>query len=371
MVDVYSNAHIVIAANRSDDCSKGCFHIRQSRSSVTVDLPEGLSSVHATLLFPSDQDILTWVDSAFPEQPLSTRGWALQERVLAKRVIHYNSRQMYFECSEGTIAEDGSRIRDRFCDMYDAHHPLNDSEHISRVPGVWRQLLSHYLERRLTKPTDILPAMSGLARLIQKRTNAEYVAGLWSNTIMADISWVPDVEGFSGSRSEYIGPSWSWVSCHGYGATFTGFDTPGHSEILDWHVDLKHRENPFGEVAGAWLQIRGPVAPLVPNPQNTSERDWRLPVVFTPYSRDEFRKIELNLDYLDDKRSGEWLTWDLQVLLLHSYSNTYNITFGLVLRSEGSGQAAKIRRVGTVTLDCRERDEIMGDRNSWKTLVLV
>ena len=41
-------------------------------------------------------------------EPLSTRGWTLQERLLAPRVLHYASDQMYWECREGIIAEDGA-----------------------------------------------------------------------------------------------------------------------------------------------------------------------------------------------------------------------------------------------------------------------
>jgi hypothetical protein len=41
-------------------------------------------------------------------EPLSSRAWTLQERLLAPRVLHYASDQMYWECREGIIAEDGA-----------------------------------------------------------------------------------------------------------------------------------------------------------------------------------------------------------------------------------------------------------------------
>jgi hypothetical protein len=41
-------------------------------------------------------------------EALSTRGWTLQERLLSRRTLHYSSDQMYFECQEGILAEDGA-----------------------------------------------------------------------------------------------------------------------------------------------------------------------------------------------------------------------------------------------------------------------
>ncbi len=34
------------------------------------------------------------------EAPLNARGWVLQVRVLAQRVIHFGKDQLYFECHE-------------------------------------------------------------------------------------------------------------------------------------------------------------------------------------------------------------------------------------------------------------------------------
>lgn len=74
MCAVYSNAHLVIAANRSSDCSGGCFHVRQARPQAVVDLPGDWNNIHATLLFSSDQQ-KAWDPVGFEHEPLSKRGW--------------------------------------------------------------------------------------------------------------------------------------------------------------------------------------------------------------------------------------------------------------------------------------------------------
>lgn len=74
MCDVYSNAYLVIAANRSVDCSGGCFHTRQPRSQAVISLPGDVGKVHATMVFPSDQQCAFNL-AEFRHEPLSKRGW--------------------------------------------------------------------------------------------------------------------------------------------------------------------------------------------------------------------------------------------------------------------------------------------------------
>lgn len=307
MADVYSNAHIVIAANRSDNCNKGCFHVRQDRPTVIIDLSGGLNAVHATTLFPTDQDVLWNLGGSwFRGEPLSTRGWALQERILARRIVHYNSRQLYFECDAGIIAEDGSYQQNRLSDLSELRHPQTNPHDNTGVPDTWFWLLYHFGDRKLTKPTDKLPAMSGLARLIQKRTNSEYVAGLWSDSLTDGIAWAAHGRGAPVSWHEYVGPSWSWASYDGTVARLAPPTQPAIYEVLEWHVELRHAEHPFGEVKGAWLKIQGPVVPLRPSLAKKDEHeaqsdhvDSTLPLKLrTPYSEDE-KGPTLDLDFID------------------------------------------------------------------------
>jgi hypothetical protein len=147
---VYSNAHIVSAANHAKDSSVGCLHTRQFRPDATITI-SGFSgnggnetSVRATLLFPGDE--YGGRAGEFNNEPLFRRGWVLQERVLAKRAIHYNTRKMYFECHRGIISEDGHRIEQRLCPLHGPKQSL--LEKTDR--DTWNYLLWAYGDRRLT-----------------------------------------------------------------------------------------------------------------------------------------------------------------------------------------------------------------------------
>jgi len=68
------------------------------------------------------------------------------------------------------------------------------------------------------KPTDRLPALSGLAERLEPSLG-EYVAGLWGPSLVFDMAWQVEhlspgsrrFRGYRGYRG-YRGPSWSWVS---------------------------------------------------------------------------------------------------------------------------------------------------------------
>lgn len=116
---------------------------------------------------------------SFGQQALQQRGWALQEHVLARRVLHYNSRQIYFECNEGILAEDGCHFLSRLCDL-SLGDGAGESAASIRLKNfrLWNDLLVQSGRRKLTKPTDKLPAMSNLAKIIGSRLSTQYVAGL-------------------------------------------------------------------------------------------------------------------------------------------------------------------------------------------------
>lgn len=163
-------------------------------------------------------------------------------------------------------------------------------------------------------------------------------------------------------------------------------------------MDLKNPENPFGEVACAWIRIQGPVVPVRPSPPEKCgplARFYRAGItprlkVCTAYTENDeepwLEEPSLDLGHSDTQESGEWNGWDLQVLLLSTYiyggskaegggdsdsSDTHGFTIGLAIRSEGAGQTGKMQRVGTVIMHPREAFKIKRDESNWKTISLV
>lgn len=74
-----------------------------------------------------------------------------------------------------------------------------------------------YTSEKLTKATDKLIALSGVARVLQRRAipHDTYMAGLWRRNLIFELLWdlveQPSLQPQSRSR-EYVAPSWSWAS---------------------------------------------------------------------------------------------------------------------------------------------------------------
>jgi len=152
MMDLYSNAYLVVAANHAKNDSEGCFHNRPARPKSKINLPE-LGDICAQLLYPGDEWGVRGPD--FEEEPLSRRGWTLQERVLARRILHYNTRQIYLECNHGVISEDGSSFEHRYCcdlnDLNETKEPRPRKGYNSQLSPehtMWNSLLWSYGRRK-------------------------------------------------------------------------------------------------------------------------------------------------------------------------------------------------------------------------------
>ncbi|KAK8022914.1 heterokaryon incompatibility protein-domain-containing protein [Apiospora marii] len=145
------------------------------------------------------------------------------------------------------------------------------------VPDMWYSILERFADLNWTNVLDILPGLSGIARMFQDIYKGDYVAGLWANDIECGLLWetyASEQETLwdllqsltSGHRS--IGPSWSWVSHHG--VHFGRFSMSAHSDEacrIRRHLrsEIQHLgvesqiegKNPFGRVHCAAIKIGG------------------------------------------------------------------------------------------------------------------
>jgi hypothetical protein len=285
---VYANSYLTVAALSSKDDSSGCFpdmSTRYEEPFVSLDVRSTgrRSFVHAApVAWWDDNDVLphmggrcTWatdevtdcqgghsswlyvtpewmppspkrhpdtyllgefggVFDPIGDEPLSKRGWTLQERLLSPRTIHYGRTQMYWECQGCVFAEDGAILRRMFTTPKDLwgtrpEDPEDPAENRNRQ---WMRLVEQYSIRNLTVASDKLPALSGLANLFGTRTGDTYLAGLWKSGLMNGLNWgiklyepthqcsdpahdaamPPATKSPVKSPAEYRAPSWSWAS---------------------------------------------------------------------------------------------------------------------------------------------------------------
>lgn len=215
MCQIYENSYLTVSATTAKNCNAGLW----DGSSNSIEEMEGISAqgVHYSWLAIYGFPILhpkLW-DSYLEKAslwPLLDRGWAFQERMLAPRVLHFLNGEMMWECKAETFCECG--VMTPYGKSKTLHEYLNSGDSV-KLAAIWREIVQHYSWLKLTKVSDKLPALSGLAqKVMQALPNKRYLAGLWEDSLLEDLLWVRLTisEGEAPLTVSCPGPSWSWIA---------------------------------------------------------------------------------------------------------------------------------------------------------------
>jgi Heterokaryon incompatibility protein (HET) len=264
MCDIYQQTYFTICAAHASDSSMGCLVQREGLlyNPFEISFPVSRQGSTGPLNlqfhpFSSNQN------SKNPGPPLFSRAWVLQEQVLSPRMLIYESDLLHWECFSMSATERSlnSFSRDR-SDLFDSTRKELRRRITNQEKDPWYSSLDEHLDwcmtvmefthRGMTKSTDRLSAIAGIAGAIQAQSQDKYIAGLWRNHLWRGLLWsipfntelttttdltVPDT-----SRHERsVAPSWTWASISSPVVyPVPTISLPGlHSvcEILDVEVD--------------------------------------------------------------------------------------------------------------------------------------
>ena len=268
MDDVYRNAVLTIAASASKNCEVGMFDLQPTEQcniySPLKLRPDSSSDEYVQVCaFKGEEDLM---DPLF-RLPLARRGWALQERILSQRVLHYGERRIYWQCRLAHFSADGNPPDDHAV-LEDALGALlkvprfvenrDESPQLQALNDRWLKIVESYNRyRQLTFESDKLPAISGIASTFQKLTGDEYIAGIWKNDWPRGVLWQtwPYTK-----KIQDRAPSWSWAGWDGYMAfemhSYQTIDNHLLAKLCQHHIQLTGH-NHLGEVRSGSLRLRG------------------------------------------------------------------------------------------------------------------
>lgn len=205
MAAIFSHSYLTISALASKDPHSGLF-----TEALPTDL--GALSVRCYTHLPTDSANSTL------DLPLLTRGWAFQEALLSPRILYFGPSELIWECAEVRSCQCGrathflGEIKKSF--FYDAFIAKNPAL-LPQLPRQWRRLLVQYSPLLLTKPSDKLVAIAGIAKLMRNCRGSDYLAGHWRDSFILDMLWKSDRPSSSSSQLTARAPSWSWASVDG------------------------------------------------------------------------------------------------------------------------------------------------------------
>jgi hypothetical protein len=229
--------------------------------------------------------IPSWLSDTYCA-PLSERGWAIQERLLSRRVLHFAENLILWECHDRRATEldpqgldpigpeDLNLLNIEFItkcrDLY--AKGLESDDFVDQ----WYSFISTYSGSDFTFVSDRLPALSGIASIIQQTTQQKYVAGLWESDIPRGLAWQtcgpfrfdtshlvdPQIIGRPTKvDSKLILPSWCWAVSKGSASSFCQIGWTPLVQVESWEVESQGTST-SGQLRGARLALRGSLAML-------------------------------------------------------------------------------------------------------------
>jgi hypothetical protein len=205
--------------------------------------------------------------TAFLYEPINSRAWALQERLLSPRLLIYTWKSIFWHC-DGSLQQSGCENG-----VPDFGHGEYKFRLGKRTLGEkdWEAIVQQYCSRSLTDCHDKLPAISGIAQKYQAMNPEpdKYLAGLWESDLPRHLLWVQFTKFYepflpaprNRRPTSYRAPSWSWASIDGLVSFLHCKDVKNPFdyvlEVVSSHVDLEDDCNPFGRVKEGSLVLRG------------------------------------------------------------------------------------------------------------------
>jgi hypothetical protein len=261
MSSIYENAYLVLSAVECAHSDERCLLPRPKKLRLTY---QNTSGKHFELYARRKQDHHSCSQQKTPANPLGPlrdRAWALQETVLATRILHFTSTELIFECRSAVSCE---------CRAAISYKPTTPGlfakalscYNIAELYKAWHHIVNNFVLRDITCLSDRLPAISGMAKKIEEASGSKYLAGIWRDNVASDLLWssAPFLQNphLAVRTSNYRAPSFSWASV----------ETQVHYEELGDEIEssplirvinaesTSFGLNPLGEVSSGFILLQ-------------------------------------------------------------------------------------------------------------------
>jgi hypothetical protein len=223
MTQIYSNAAVTVIASKAKNAYDGFLSERPATGSTDLD-STFLSSIR---FYDTYTPILLVPARPTPNEPVDSRAWCLQERLMARRIIDIGSYQTRWECRESISDKSFQNYNNDTIDGWNSSCDGNTERsyelygqlqrffarksHLTKEE-LWHKIVMTYCTRGLSEPEDKLPAIAGIAQVFAEYFKSEYICGLWSAHLSTSLLWECNYDRLQPPSPTYLAPSWSWAS---------------------------------------------------------------------------------------------------------------------------------------------------------------
>ncbi|KAK1749404.1 heterokaryon incompatibility protein-domain-containing protein, partial [Echria macrotheca] len=264
MWQVYSAARCTLAASASADTEAGFPKYKfvddlGPRSALLSVQASASNKTTQRICVSRDSDLKNHSTVLFESQePLQSRGWALQERHLSPRVVYFCKDRLVWECRSGAAASyypwcPWSPLMPETLRVFDAGRSSGDF-----INGRgWEKLIQEYSRRNLTHKKDKIHAIESLISALDRPGKDQYVAGHWRSGLPSSLCWRHEMSprGDPGGRNPKRAPTWSWVSMDSAISFFEVSQENMQVEILAARSET-FRDPVIGVRYEGWIRLR-------------------------------------------------------------------------------------------------------------------
>lgn len=293
MKEYYREAFCVIAASASSRVADGFINYRIQSSDPTAQeeiLEVTETRIGVPFVGPAAESGFLTLSSKRPyvyhamRDPLATRAWVLQERLLSRRCLLFPSTGGFaLQCDSGeqfagdiTYACDNAEGRERMLIRYEPSsewswsrdlaydHPEEYSftpiQETRDICQAWRVMVESYSSMKLSVSEDRSIAIAALAEEHQERylsvLRGDYLAGHWHDDLHESLMW--KVVGAKNVRPAYRAPSWSWLSVDG-AVSFRGHHAVEDEYLRIIEISAMPREPSltYGSLRDGFIKVEG------------------------------------------------------------------------------------------------------------------
>ncbi|KAK4506063.1 hypothetical protein PRZ48_004028 [Zasmidium cellare] len=239
MHKVYTNALLNIGAAHGKDSQAGCFKVHQRKEDVFGKIlwkPSSRStwSLHRLINSSLRLKERNEMGSEVRSFAILDRGWIVQERMLAQRMLYFGNSGIYWDCASTDIKSEqwpGGR--------------LNGRKELRRGKryGTWLSAIDWYSRCQLSFPEkDKLVAFEGVGRRVCELTGVEYRDGFPQESLPFSLCW--SSTGLDGCRN-LSAPSWHWAAAR-------------HVQWFDSNLDYEDADSNDNKYRSLVAMLSGP-----------------------------------------------------------------------------------------------------------------
>jgi Heterokaryon incompatibility protein (HET) len=294
MSEVYGHSLLNLVAAHARDGRDGCFARRDILTVRPSKIPNPFnsSSNDYFLVYPIRMDKI--YEEQVLASPIYKRAWILQERLLSARSVYFGKNQLVWTCGALEACEAFPNGANYISTLPHNRIPMDkqgvglllnqgvtsEANKLQRLAEAWARVVKMYTSASLTRSSDKLVALQGIAARAQEHFGGRYLAGLWQRNdddMLWSLLWF--VESGDKNRQapeKYRAPSWSWANVDGriemstpdpwwrqkifnqqLTMTFAPV-LPADVKILNVYTQLAEPAlAPYGSVTGGELLLRG------------------------------------------------------------------------------------------------------------------